>query len=94
MGKLKTRSPVLCIMDNLWNMLIVTKDSTKFIWQAFYELNVFRYICTMMKLKWWNVQTNEYDLQAKSYSTIRTHHKLRNNDNKANLRDLKAATGL
>ena len=27
-----------------------------------------------------NVQTNEYDLQAKTYPTICTYHKLRNNN--------------
>ena len=31
-----------------------------------------------------NVQTNEYDLQAKTYPTICTHHKLHNtNENKS-----------
>ena len=36
-----------------------------------------------MIMRWRNVQTNEYDLQAKTYSTIYTHHKLHNaNENK------------
>ena len=33
-----------------------------------------------MIMRWRNVQTNEYDLQAKTYPTICTHHKLYNND--------------
>ena len=37
----------------------------------------------MMIMKWYNVQTNVYDLQAKTYPNIRTHHKLHNdNENK------------
>ena len=37
----------------------------------------------MMMMRWCNVQTNEYDLQAKTYPTICTRHKLRNdNENK------------
>ena len=40
-------------------------------------------VCTMMIMRWCNVQTNEYDLHAKTYPTIRTHHKLHNtNENK------------
>ena len=31
-------------------------------------------------MRWCNVQTNEYDLQAIMYPTICTHHKLQNND--------------
>ena len=31
-------------------------------------------------MRWCNVQTNEYDLQAITYPTICTHHKLHNND--------------
>ena len=38
---------------------------------------------TMMIMRWCNEQTNEYDLQAKTYPTICTHHKLHNtNENK------------
>ena len=33
-----------------------------------------------MIMKSCNVQTKEYDLQAKAYSTICTHHKLRNSN--------------
>ena len=37
----------------------------------------------MMIMRWCNVQTNEYDLQAKTYLTTWTQHKLRNdNENK------------
>ena len=37
----------------------------------------------MMKMRWCTVQTNEYDLQAKTYPNICTHHKLHNdNENK------------
>ena len=40
-------------------------------------------IYTMMIMRWCNVQTNEYDLQAKTYPTICIHHKLHNtNENK------------
>ena len=40
-------------------------------------------VCTMMTMRWCNVQANEYDLQAKTYPTICTHHKLHNtNENK------------
>ena len=31
-------------------------------------------------MRWCTVQTNEYDLQAKTYPTICTHHKLHNNN--------------
>ena len=31
-------------------------------------------------MRWWIVQTNKYDLQAKTYPNIRTHHKLHNNN--------------
>ena len=34
----------------------------------------------MMIMRWCTVQTNEYDLQAKTYPNICTHHKLYNND--------------
>ena len=34
----------------------------------------------MMKMGWCNVQTYAYDMQAKTYPTICTHNKLRNND--------------
>ena len=40
-------------------------------------------VCTMMIMRWCNVQTNEYDLHAKMYPTICTHHELHNtNENK------------
>ena len=31
-------------------------------------------------MRWCHVQTDEYDLQAKTYPNISTHHKLRNNN--------------
>ena len=34
----------------------------------------------MMMMRWCAVQTNEYDLQAKMYPNICTHHKLHNNN--------------
>ena len=34
----------------------------------------------MMIMRWCTVQTNEYDLRAKTYPNICTHHKLHNND--------------
>ena len=43
-------------------------------------VNVYRYVCTMMIMRWCNVQTNEYDLKAITYSIICTHHKLHNKD--------------
>ena len=79
MGKLKTHSPIYCVMDKLENMLNFT-HSTKYIWLAVYQFNVFREVCTMMIKRWCNVQTNERDLQAKTYPTICTHHKLHNNN--------------
>ena len=39
-------------------------------------------VCTIMVMRWCNVQTNEYDLQAKTYPTICTHHKLHNTNKK------------
>ena len=36
-------------------------------------------------MRWCNVQTNEHDLQAKTYPTICTHHKLHNNVDPMNL---------
>ena len=40
-------------------------------------------VFTMMIMRGCNVQTNEYDLQAKTYPNICTHHKLHNtNENK------------
>ena len=33
-----------------------------------------------MIMRWCTVQTNEYDLQAKTFPNICTHHKLHNND--------------
>ena len=36
----------------------------------------------MMIMRRCNVQTNEYDLQAKTYPTICAHHKLRTNNEK------------
>ena len=35
-------------------------------------------VCTKMIMRWCNAQTNEYDLQAKTYPTVCTHHKLHN----------------
>ena len=38
----------------------------------------------MVIMRWCNVQTNEYDLQAKTHPTIYTHNKLHNtNENKS-----------
>ena len=34
----------------------------------------------MMRMRWCNVERNEYDLQAKMYATICTHHKQHNNN--------------
>ena len=35
---------------------IVLTYSTKYIWQAFYKFNVFRWVWTMMKMRWCTVQ--------------------------------------
>ena len=67
MGKLKTGSHMNCRMDNWEKCLILLTHSTKYIWQAFYKFNVFRWVCTMMIMRWCYVQTNEYDLQTKAY---------------------------
>ena len=82
MGKLKTRSPTYCIKDNWENMLNLT-HSTNYIWQAFQCPMSSDIVCTMVIMRWCNVQTNEYDLEAKTRPTIYTHHKLHNtNENK------------
>ena len=52
--------------------LILLTHATKYIWQAFYKFNLFRWVCKMMIMTWCNVQTNGYDLQAKTYPTICT----------------------
>ena len=36
----------------------------------------------MVIVRWRNVQINKYDLRAKTYPTIYTHHKLHNNNEK------------
>ena len=62
--------------------LIVLTHLTKYIWQAYYKFNVFRWVCTMMIMRWCTVQTNEYHLQAKTYPTICTHQNLHNTNEK------------
>ena len=82
-GNLKTHSPTYCIMDyimNNWKNMLNLTHSPKYIWQAFYKFNVFRWFCIMMMTRWCTLQTNEYDLQGKPYPTICTHHKLHNNN--------------
>ena len=79
MGKLKTHSPTYCIMDN-WEYMLYLTHLTKCIWQAFFKSNVFRQVCTMIIMRWCNVQINEYDLQAKMHPVIFAHQKLHNNN--------------
>ena len=62
--------------------LIVLTHLTKYIWQAYYKFNVFRWLCTMMIMRWCNVQSNEYHLQAKTYPTICSHQNLHNTNEK------------
>ena len=60
--------------------LISLTLSTKYIWQAFYQFIVFRKVCTIMIMRCCYVQTNEYDLQDRTYPTLSSHHKLHNNN--------------
>ena len=83
MGKLKTHSPTYCIMDNWENILNLTHTLDKLYLTGILSSMSSDKVCTMMIMGWCNVQTNEYDLQAKTHPTICTHHKLHNtNDNK------------
>ena len=76
MVKLKAHSPTYCIRDNWENMLNRTHTLDKIYLTGI----VFRSVCTMMIMSWCYVQANEYDLQAKMYLTICTHHKVHNNN--------------
>ena len=80
MGKLKTHSPTYCILDNWDNMLNLTR-------QIIFDRHFIKSmpsdkVCTMMIMRWCNVQINVDDLQAKTYPTICTHHKLHNTNEK------------
>ena len=79
-GKLKTHSPTYCIMDSGENMPYLTHTLDKNISETFYKFTVFRQVCTMVIMRWCNVQRNEYDLQDKTYPIVCTHHKLHNNN--------------
>ena len=78
MGKLKTYSPTYCIMDNWENMLNLTHTPEKLYLTGILSSMSSDKVCTMMIMRWCNVQTNEYDLQAKTYPTICIHQKLHN----------------
>ena len=83
MGKLKTHSPTYCIMDNWENMLNLTHTRQIISDRRFISSMSSDKFCTMMIMRWCNVQKNEYDLQDKTDPTICTHHKLHNtNENK------------
>ena len=83
MGKLKTHSPTYCIMDNWENMLNLTHTRQIISDRHFISSMSSDKVCTVIIMRWCNVQTNEYDLQSKTYPTIYTHHKLHNtNENK------------
>ena len=77
-GSTENTQPHLLYKDNSENMLNLTHTLTKYIWQTF--ISSMSSICTMTIMRGCNVQTNECDLQAKTYPTICTHHKLRNNN--------------
>ena len=83
MGKLKAHSPTYCIMDNWENMLNVTHTRQIISDRHFISSMSSDKACTMMIMRRCNVQTNEYDLEAKMYPTICTHHKAHStNENK------------
>ena len=82
MGKLKTHNPTYCIMDNWENMFNLTHTPQIISDRHFTSSMSSDKVCTMMIMRWCNVQTNEYDLQAKTYPTICTHHKLHNTNEK------------
>ena len=81
-GKIKAMSFHQFMVSTIANFiyLILLTQSTKYIWQAFYQFNAFREVCTMMIMRWCTVQKNEYDLQANTYPNNCTHHKLHNNN--------------
>ena len=68
MGKLQAHSPTYCITDNWENMLNLTHTLDKLYLTG--KFNVLDKVCLMMIMRWCNVQTNEYDLRAKTYPTI------------------------
>ena len=64
MGKLKARSPTYCIMDNWENMLNLTHTLDKWYLRHFISSMSSDEVCTMMIMRWFNVQTNEYDIDC------------------------------
>ena len=65
-GKMKTHSPTYCIMDNWENMLNLTHTLDKLLSDRdFINSMSSDKVCTMMIMRWCNVQTKEYDLQSK-----------------------------
>ena len=76
-GKLKTPSPTYCTLDNRENMLKLAHTLDKlYLTSIFINSMSSDKVCTMMIMRWCNIQTNKYALQAKMYPTIFTHHKL------------------
>ena len=65
-GKLNTHSPIHCMKYNWDNWIYLNTPLTQCNWQAFYNSNVFRYICIMMIMRCY-LQTNEYDYWAVMY---------------------------
>ena len=61
-------------------MLYLTHTFDKIYQTAFYKFNVFRLFCTMMIMRWRNVQIAEYDIKAETYPTVCIRHKLHNNN--------------
>ena len=74
MGKLKTHSPIYCIIDNSENMLNRTHTLNKLYLTGILKSSMSSdKVCIMSIMRWCNVQTNKYDLRAKTYPTICTH---------------------
>ena len=65
-------SPTYCIMDNWENICLILHTRQIISDRHFISSMSSDIVCTMMIMRWCNVQTNEYDAQAKTYPTICT----------------------
>ena len=80
--KVHTSDLMMIIRQSIYILSIITKEMGKLKTHSL-TYCIMDKVCTMMIMRWFNVQTNEYDLHAKTYLTICTHHKLHNtNENK------------
>ena len=62
---------------------ILDTHSAAYTWQAIYKFNAFRWVCIMMIMRWWNLQTNEHDFLSLMYPIVCKYHRL--NINKWNV---------